>query len=53
MPSKYARLIEAKDYYESEAIRHWGNPAKRLVFTALARMYERKARKQAIKEVLR
>ena len=53
MTSKYARLIENKDYYESEAIRHWGNPAKRLVFTALARMYERKARKQAIKEVLR
>lgn len=53
MTTKYARLIENKDYYESEAIRHWGNPAKRLVFTALARMYERKARKQAIREVLK
>ena len=51
--TRYQQLRNEADFYTSEAIRHYHNPIKRLIFTFLARKYERKARRQASVEVIR
>lgn len=38
--SKYQHLKEQADFYTTEAIRHYHNPFKRVIFTTLARKYE-------------
>lgn len=48
--SKYADLIEQKDFYESEARRL---PDKADVFKALAEQYEAQAKALTIEEALR
>ena len=39
--SKYQNLKEQADFYTSEAIRHWHNPIKRVIFKYLAKKYDR------------
>jgi hypothetical protein len=51
--TKYQRYREDADFYTSEAIRHYHNPIKRVIFTFLARKYEKLARRQARVEVVR
>ena len=51
--NQYEYLMSQKDFYTTEAIRHHHNPIKRVIFTFLARKYEKLARRQARVEVVR
>ena len=51
--TKYEELMNHKDFYESEAIKHKHNPIKMQIFRMLAKQYERKALKLTIVEALR
>lgn len=39
--SRYEYLMSQKDFYTSEAIRHYHNPIKRVIFKYLAKKYDR------------